>query len=57
MLDLGRYLLGVAEILAVAGFAWLGATAVRRRLVPGFRGAPSHLTTSVLSLAVLLWVA
>jgi hypothetical protein len=57
MLDLGSYLLGVAQILLLAGFAWLGATSVRARLVPGFSGAPALLATSVLTLAVLLWVA
>ncbi len=40
MLDLGRYLLGVGEILLLVGFAWLGATAARRRLVPELTGPP-----------------
>jgi hypothetical protein len=57
MLSASRYLLGVAEIGALAGFAWLGATAARRWLVPGFSGVPAFLATSVLALAVLLWVA
>jgi hypothetical protein len=57
MLDLGSYLLGMAQILLLVGFAWLGATAARRRLVPDLRGAPSQLATSVLALAVLIWVA
>ena len=57
MLDLPRYLLGVAEIVWLAGFAWLGASAVRSRLVPGFDGAPAHLSTSVVALALLVWIA
>jgi hypothetical protein len=57
MLSVSRYLLGVAEIGALVGFALLGATAVRRRLVPDFSGAPALLATSVLTLAVLIWVA
>ncbi len=57
MLDLGRYLLGVAEILLLVGFAWLGATAARQRLVPDFSGAPAFLATSVLALALLIWPA
>jgi hypothetical protein len=57
MLDLGSYLLGVVQILLLAGFAWLGATAVRRRLVPELTGAPSHLATAVLALAILIWAA
>ncbi|HEU5253795.1 MAG TPA: hypothetical protein VFU16_10780 [Solirubrobacterales bacterium] len=57
MLDLGRYLLGVAEVLLLGGFAWLGGTSLRRWLLPQFEGAPAHLATSVISLALLLWVA
>ncbi|HWM55655.1 MAG TPA: hypothetical protein VNO20_09735 [Solirubrobacterales bacterium] len=54
MLDLPRYLLGVVEILSLVGFAWLGAVTLRRRLLPDFEGAPAHLATSVLALAILL---
>jgi hypothetical protein len=57
MLGVGSYLLGVVQIVALAGFAWLGATAACRRLVPGLTGAPCQLATSVLALAVLIWVA
>ena len=57
MLGAGRYLLGVAEIGVVVGFAWLGAMALRRRLLPEFQGAPAHLATAVLALALLLWAA
>lgn len=57
MLDLPRYLLGIAEILLLVGFAWLGAVALRQRLLPDFKGAPAHLATSVLTLAILLWTA
>jgi hypothetical protein len=57
MLDLPRYLLGVAEIALLAGFATLGATAIRSRLLPGFHGAPAHLATGVIALALLIWAA
>jgi hypothetical protein len=57
MLDLPRYLLGVAEILALAGFATLGASTLRSRLLPSFEGAPAHLATAVLALALLVWSA
>jgi hypothetical protein len=57
MLDLPRYLLGVAEIGLLAGFATLGALALRTRLLPSFKGAPAHLATAVLALALLIWVA
>ncbi len=55
MLDLTHYLLGVVQILALAGFATLGASALRGRLLPDFQGAPAHLATAVLALALLLW--
>jgi hypothetical protein len=57
MLSASRYLLGVAELGALIGFAWLGATALRRRLVPELSAAPAHLATTVLALALLLWTA
>src|SRR3954449_10017138 len=57
MLGPGRYLLGVLEILLLGGFAWLGGTALRRWLLPRFEGAPGHLATAVLALALLIWPA
>jgi len=57
MLDLGRYLLGVLEILLLGGFAWLGGAAVRRWLLPWFEGAPAHLASAVIALALLIWAA
>jgi hypothetical protein len=57
MLGPGRYLLGVAEIALLVGFAGLGAARVRSRLLPRFEGAPTWLATAVLALALLLWAA
>ena len=57
MLGPGRYLLGVAEVLALVGFAWLGGTAVRRWLLPRFEGAPAYLASAVIALALLIWGA
>src|SRR5680860_222267 len=57
MLDLPRYLSGVAEVALLAGFAAMGASALRSRLLPGFSGAPAHLAAAVLALALLIWVA
>jgi hypothetical protein len=57
MLSVGRYLLGVAELGVLVGFAWLGATAVRRRLVPDLAGLSAQLATAVLAIAGLLWAA
>ncbi|HEY5052440.1 MAG TPA: hypothetical protein VII45_03425 [Solirubrobacterales bacterium] len=56
MLGAGRYLLGVAEIAALTGFAGVGASRIRARLLPEPEGAPAHLATIVLALALLLWV-
>ncbi len=57
MLDLGRYLLGTAELTLLVGFAWLGASRMRVRLMPTLSGAPAYLATAVLALALLLWAA
>ena len=57
MLGPGRYLLGVAEILLLVGFAWVGGTAIRRRLVAELRGATAQLATAVIAVAILVWVA
>jgi hypothetical protein len=57
MLGPGRYLLGVAELAWLIGFAWLGASRLRSRLLPRFGGAPAHLATGVLALALLIWTA
>jgi hypothetical protein len=57
MLGPGRYLLGVVEIALLVAGAWLGASTLRRRLLPRFFGAPAHLATGVLALALLTLVA
>jgi hypothetical protein len=57
MLGPGRYLLGIVEILLLGGFAWLGGASLRAWLLPRFEGAPAHLATSVLALALLIWAA
>jgi hypothetical protein len=57
MLGVGRYLLGVAELGVLVGFAWFGAGSVRRRLVPLLDGLVAQLATALLAIAGLLWVA
>jgi hypothetical protein len=57
MLDLPRYLLGVAELLILAGAAILAASALRSRLLPDLEGAPAHLGTVVVAAAGLIWAA
>ncbi len=57
MLGAGRYLLGVAEILALVAFAGVGARSLRRRLVPEFDGPSAVLAALVIALALLIVVA
>jgi hypothetical protein len=57
MLDLLRYLLGVLELALLAGLATLGASVIRSSLLPDFTGAPAHLATTVIALALLISVA
>jgi hypothetical protein len=57
MLGAGRYLLGVVDLALIVGFAWLGATAVRRRLAPEMNGMAAQLATAILGIAGLLWIA
>jgi hypothetical protein len=47
----------VLEILLLGGFAWLGASALRRWLLPEFEGASAGLATAVIALALLIWAA
>ncbi|HEX7059610.1 MAG TPA: hypothetical protein VF176_07150 [Solirubrobacterales bacterium] len=55
-MDLGGYLLGIAYLTLLIGFACLGATALRLRLLPDFSGAPAWLAVTVLAAALLIWV-
>ncbi|HEX6752904.1 MAG TPA: hypothetical protein VF093_04890 [Solirubrobacterales bacterium] len=57
MLGFGEYLLGVVVVGTLAGFAWLGAAFLSRRLVPDLNGTPAHLATAVIALVILLFTA
>jgi uncharacterized membrane protein len=57
MLGAGRYLLGAAELVALIGFAWLGASQLRKSLAPRFQGSPAFLAAAILAIAILLWTA
>jgi hypothetical protein len=57
MLSASRYLLGTLDLALILTSAYLGATAVRRKLIPDLDGAPAHLATTLLALATLLWTA
>ncbi|HEY2480484.1 MAG TPA: hypothetical protein VGI17_17355 [Solirubrobacterales bacterium] len=57
MLGPGRYLLGVVELLWLVGFAWVGAARVRSRWLPEVEVEAGFLATSVVAVALLIWVA
>jgi hypothetical protein len=57
MLGPGRYLLGAVELLWLIGFAWAGASRVRRRWLPEARGEADFLASAVIAIALLIWVA
>ena len=57
MLGPGRYLLGAIELLLLVGFAWLGASRVRRRWLPDVGGEAAFLASTVVTVALLIWVA
>jgi hypothetical protein len=57
VLGAGRYLLGVAELVWLVGFAWLGASALRARWLPAMRAEPGFLASAVLAIALLVGVA
>ena len=56
-LDLGRYLLGTAELAAIVVPLAYAALVVRRLLLPGWRGAPARLVEAITAIALLLWCA
>src|SRR6185436_2956141 len=48
---------GVVEVFVLVGFAWLGATAVRKRFVSELDGLTAQLATSVIAVALMLLTA
>src|SRR4051794_34479981 len=57
MLDLGRYLLGVAEVLLLAASSGLAGVALRRRFVPELHGSAAWLAAAIVALSLLILVA
>jgi hypothetical protein len=57
MLGPGRYLLGAVELIWLVGFAWVGASRVRRWLLPEVSGEAGFLATAIAVIALLIWVA
>jgi hypothetical protein len=55
-MSVGRYLIGVAALLCVLGPLGVGAVAVRRRLLPRWRGAHARLAEIVTGCALLVGV-
>ncbi len=56
MLDLGEYLIAVAQLAAIAGALAFGAIRLRRALLPTFSGAPARLAEAVLGLSAFLLI-
>ncbi|MEZ5077064.1 MAG: hypothetical protein R2725_06455 [Solirubrobacterales bacterium] len=57
MLDFGSYLLGVVQLALVALSSGLSAYLLRRKLLPGWEGAPARLVEVVVTVAILIWIA
>ena len=55
MVDLGDYLLGVAQLALVVGPIAVSAYWLRRKLLPTWDGAPARLVESITGIALLIW--
>jgi hypothetical protein len=55
-MSLGRFLIGVAALLCVVGSLGIGAAAVRRHLLPDWRGADARLAEIVTGCALLVGI-
>jgi hypothetical protein len=57
MVDLGGYLLGVAQLALVVVPVGFSACRLRSRLLPGWEGAPARLVESILGVALVIWLS
>jgi hypothetical protein len=57
MVDLGSYLLGALQLALVVVPICFAAYRLRRRLLPGWIGAPARLVESITALALLIWIS
>jgi hypothetical protein len=57
MVDLGSYLLGVAQLALVVGPLAFSAYKLRQRLLPTWEGAPARLVESIVFVALLIWIS
>jgi hypothetical protein len=57
MVDLGGYLLGVAQLALVIVPIGFSAHRLRQRLMPGWEGAPARLVESIVGVALVIWLS
>lgn len=57
MVDLGSYLVGALQLALVVVPLAFAAYRLRRRLLPGWSGAPALLVESVAFVALLIWIS
>jgi hypothetical protein len=57
MVDLGGYLLGVAELALVVVPLGFSAYKLRQRLLPPWGGAPARLVESIVGVALVIWLS
>ncbi|MGV1049456.1 MAG: hypothetical protein ACOYD4_13140 [Solirubrobacterales bacterium] len=57
MVSFGSYLLGAAELALLVLSLGFTAYRLRRRLLPGWEGAPARLVETVAAVALLIWVS
>ncbi|HEY7257141.1 MAG TPA: hypothetical protein VH476_10715 [Solirubrobacterales bacterium] len=57
MIGAGVYILTAAMVAAVVLAVGFSAVRIRRRLMPEWEGAPSHLVDAILAIALLIWVS
>jgi hypothetical protein len=53
----GTYVLTAAMLAAVVISVGFSALGIRRRLMPEWEGAPSHLVEALLAIALLIWIS
>jgi len=57
MVDLGGYLLGVAQLALVVVPIGFSAHKLRARLLPTWEGAPARLVESIVGVAIVIWLS
>jgi hypothetical protein len=57
MVDLGGYLLGVAQLALVVVPVGFSAYKLRERLLPAWEGAPARLVESIVGVAIVIWIS